>query len=383
MDFFKEELRKIKDLNLFREIKKISNSNGKYIYINGKKYIDFSSNNYLGLKDDERVKDAAIEAIKKYGVGSGASRLVTGTNELYNRLENEISNFKNTEATLLFNSGYDANLGSISTIMDKNDVIFSDKLNHASIIDGIFLSKSKLIRYKHNDINDLEDKLIKNRKNYKKALVITDSIFSMDGDKANLQDIAKLKEKYDFLFMIDEAHGTGIFGKNGIGLAEEQNVLGKVDITMGTLGKSFGTQGAYITGKKDIIEYLVNRCRSFIFTTAIAPSAIGAALKSLEIIKKEAKRREKILRNSDYLRKELLKLGLDTQNSSSQIIPIIIGEEKKALEISQKLFEENLFVSAIRKPTVPSGTARLRISINYNIDKDDIDKLISILKNIL
>lgn len=373
MEFFIENIEKVKKENRYRQLKNIDKIEGKYIYINGEKIVDFSSNNYLGLRDDKRIIEAAHFALDKYGLGSGASRIVSGDCELFYQFEQSIARFKQKEAALLFNSGYDANLGVISSIMDKNDVIFSDKYNHASIYDGILLSGAKLIRYRHNDINDLENKLKKYRCDYKKAMVITDSIFSMDGDRADLKSISDLKNSYDFIFMVDEAHATGIFGNNGEGLVNEQKA--DVDIIMGTLGKAFGTQGAYIASKKIIIEYVINNARSFIFTTALSPILIAASLQSLEIIKKESFRREKIILNSEYLRRELKNKNYNLLNSSTQIIPVIVNNDKEAIELSRKLYNYGIYIPAIRYPAVPLNQPRLRISVNYNIDINDIEKI--------
>ncbi len=269
MDEIKEKLVSLKGEGLFREIKNIEKLEGKHIWMDGKKYLDFSSSNYIGFRDDVRIIKAAREALEKYGMGSGASRIVVGTANLYNELEELIAMEKKKEAALLFNSGYDANLGIISTMVGKKDVVFCDKLNHASIYDGISLSGAKLIRYRHNDMKDLENKLKMFRKGYKRALLVVDSVFSMDGDRANLKELVRLKEDHNIILMIDEAHGGGVLGDNGMGLAEEENVLEKIDINMGTFSKAYGSQGAYVTASKEIIDYLINHCRSLIYTTSI------------------------------------------------------------------------------------------------------------------
>jgi len=379
-NFFELTIRKLKEKNMFRKLKKIKKIKKKYIYIGEEKLIDFSSNNYLGLTDNEKVKEAVIKAINKYGVGSGASRLVTGNTEIHSKFEKELAEFKGKEKALLFNSGYDANIGIISSIMGKNDIIFCDRLNHASIIDGILLSGARFLRYKHNDIIDLEKKMEKHIGSYKKIMVVTDSVFSMDGDKAKLKQISKLKEKYDFIFMIDEAHGTGVLGENGKGLAEEQEVMDKIDLNMGTLGKAFGVQGAYVAGNSEMIEYLINKSRSLIYTTAISPIMIAGAQKSLDIIKKEPERREKIIKMSNYFRSEIIKLGYNLGESETNIVPIILGDNKKVLELSDKLYQNGILAPAIRYPTVEKGKERIRFSINYNLNYEDLDKVINVLK---
>lgn len=380
MDFFQEELEKIKSAGAYREIKPIESIDKNFVYMNGKKYIDFSSNNYLGLRDDIRVIESGIKSAEKYGAGSGASRLVTGNMKIYDELEEKTAQFKNKERALIFNSGYDANVGIFSSVFDSKDIIFADKLIHASIIDGIMLSGAKLIRYKHNDIADLEEKIIKYRKEYKKAGVVTESVFSMDGDIGKLKEIAELKEKFEFIYIVDEAHATGVFGKKGSGIVEEYELSEKVDIIMGTFGKALGSQGAYVASDSRIIEFLINRARSFIFTTAMNPFACGASLKAIEIVESESFRREKVAELIKYTEKKLKENGFDIHNSKTQIIPVIIGENEKAVMVSKLLAENGLLVSAIRPPTVPQGSARLRMTLNYNHNFEEINLMGDILK---
>lgn len=367
---------------MLRRIKNVSISSGKYVTIDENQLIDFSSNNYLGLRDNINVKKAACDAIMKYGAGSGASRIITGNAEIYMELEEELADFKGKERCILFNSGYDANVGVISAIMDKKDVVFSDRLNHASIIDGIQLSGAKLIRYKHNDVLDLEKKLKENRKNYKKALVITDSVFSMDGDKADLRQIADLKSKFEFIFMVDEAHGSGVFGKNGAGVAEEQDVLKEIDISMGTLGKAFGGQGAFICTSGIITDFIINRARSLIFSTALNPAAVGSAIEALRIIKDEPFRRKKLLENSEFLREMLVESGYDILNSSTQIVPLIFRDNATTLKAAEHLTKNGILAAAIRPPAVPEHTARIRLAVTYNHEKSDLIYLIEKLKEV-
>lgn len=377
MEFIKNELKKLKEEKLFRVIKDIDKIEGKYIYINGKKYLDFSSSNYLGLRDDDNIKKEVVRVVEEYGFGSGASRLVVGTNKLYDRLEKLISSIKKQEKTLFFNSGYDANLGIISTLFGKKDIIFCDKLNHASIYDGIFMSGAKLVRYKHNDIDDLRKKIEKYRKEYENALVVTDTIFSMDGDRAKLDKLVEIKKEYNILLMIDEAHGGGILGRSGGGLAEEMDLLEDIDINMGTFSKAYGGQGAYVSSKEEIIDYLINKCRSLIYTTSLPPSVVAGNIKAVELGKQDGFRRQRVEENSRYLREELVKKGYSIGESTSQIIPIIFDSNEKALEKSNYLFEKGMMLPAIRKPTVVEP--RLRISLGYLIEKNDIDKLLELL----
>lgn len=379
MSYYSDELNRLKENNNFREIKKIDKLEDKYLIINGKKYLDMSSSNYLGLRDSEELKQAAIEAIEKYGIGSGASRLVCGTADVFEKLEKKLSELKNQEKAIFFNSGYDANIGIISSLVDKNDVIFCDKLNHASIYDGIKLSGANLIRYKHNDIVDLEKKLGKFRNQFKKALIVTDTVFSMDGDKAKLKEIVNLKKKYDVLLMIDEAHAGGVLGENGAGLAEEQGVLEDVDINMGTFSKAYGGQGGYAAGSKELVEFIINKGRSLIYTTALPPMIAAANLKAVEISEIEKERKQKLDNIKTYLLEKLCDLGYNVGDTETQIIPIIFETNKEVLELSKKLFERGIFVAAIRRPTVVKP--RLRISLGAHLCYSDIDEFLEALRS--
>lgn len=374
MEFIKNHLEKLKSEKLYRQIKKIDRLEGKYVYIKDKKYLDFSSSNYLGLRDNEEIKAEAKEAIEKYGFGSGASRLVVGTCDIYEKLEKKMSELKKMEHTIFFNSGYDANLGIISTLYGKDDIIFCDKLNHASIYDGIFLSGAKMVRYRHNDMSDLENKIKKCRSKFQNALIVTDTVFSMDGDKANLRELVRLKNAYDIKLMIDEAHGGGVLGSHGSGLAEEQGMLEEIDINMGTFSKAYGGQGAYVSSTEDIVNYLVNKCRSLIYTTALPPSVIAGNLKAVELAEKEYWRRDKVKEMSEYLREKLIEKGYKVGRSTTQIIPVMVESNEKALELSDRLMEAGIMLTAIRKPTVVEP--RIRISLGYLIEREDIDKLL-------
>jgi 8-amino-7-oxononanoate synthase len=374
MKEIKEKLLSLKGEGLFREIKDIEKLEGKNIYMDGEKYLDFSSSNYIGFRDDERIIKAAREALEKYGMGSGASRIVVGTSDIYKELEEVIAREKKKEAALIFNSGYDANLGIISTIVGKNDVVFCDKLNHASIYDGISLSRAKLIRYRHNDMKDLENRLKMFRKGYKRALIAVDSVFSMDGDKANLIELVRLKNKYDVILMIDEAHAGGILGENGVGLAEEQGVLEQVDLNMGTFSKAYGSQGAYVAASREMIDYLINHCRSLIYTTSMPPVIVGANLEAMKLAKEDKGRREHLKEIGNYLRTKLKEAELDTMDSTTQIVPVVVGDNEETLGLSVYLRDHGIMAPAIRKPTVT--TPRIRISLSSNHNKDDIDILV-------
>jgi 8-amino-7-oxononanoate synthase len=360
---------------LLRKLNPISWRENSKICIGSKVYIDFSSNNYLGLSGHPKLISAARKAIDEFGAGSGASRLMSGDLSLHHLLEEELARFKHKEAGMVFNSGYQANIGIISSLCTKADCIFSDRLNHASIIDGILLSGAHFFRFQHNDIGHLEALLKKERKRFREALVITESIFSMDGDKSPLKEIAKLKEKYDFRFMVDEAHSTGIFGLEGSGLVEEEGVLDKVDLIMGTFSKALGSFGAYLATSKIIKEFLINICKSFIYSTALPPGVIAVNLKSIELIKEEPQRRRQVLESAQYFRETLKKKGFSV-SGCSQIVPLITGENLETVKFARQLQEKGYWVLPIRTPTVPEGQARLRFSLNFYHTKELLQKLI-------
>jgi 8-amino-7-oxononanoate synthase len=379
MDYLKEILSNLKLDNMYRELKGIEKLEHKYIYKNGIKYLDMTSSNYLGLRDDIRIKEAVIKGIEKYGVGSGASRLVCGEADIFSELENKIAKYLKQERALIFNSGYDANIGVISTLFNKEDIIFCDKLNHASIYDGINLSGAKLIRFKHRDYEDLRKKIEKNQ-NYKKALIVTDSLFSMDGDIADIKQLIEIKEQFQNVYlMIDEAHAGGVFGENGFGIAEKEKVLDKIDINMGTFSKAYGVQGAYVASSATIIDYLINRCRSLIYTTALPPGFISGINKALDISVKEKERRENLLNISNYFKEELIKLRYNLSKTSSQIIPLLFEDNNTAIELGEYLLKNSIYAVVIRKPTV--NIPRIRFSLNSLLTKEDIDKVIEVLKS--
>lgn len=351
------------------------------IYFKNKEYIDLSSNDYLGLSSHLTLKEAAKKAIAELGVGASASRLLSGSLEIHHRLEERIATFKGKARALVYNSGYQANLGIIGALCQKGDVIFADKLSHASIVDGMLLSGARFFRFHHNDINHLETLLKKDRKKFKAALIVTETVFSMDGDKCPLKEIVQLKEKYNCQLLIDEAHATGIFGRCGGGLAEEEGLTERVDLIMGTFSKALGSFGAYVACAKKIKDYLINTSRSFIYSTALPPSVIAANLASLDIIKKESYRRIALLENASYFRDQLKRHGLKVKGSS-QIIPLLIGTNQKAVKVSKELQDRGYWVLPIRTPTVPSGEARLRFSLTYYHNREILERLINDIQEV-
>jgi 8-amino-7-oxononanoate synthase len=369
---YSKELKNLKNIGLYRDFNTIESPQERVVKIQNKNYLNFSSNNYLNLANNKEIKNALIKGIKKYGAGAGASRFISGNLEPYNLLENSIAKLKGEEACIVFNTGYMANLGILSALADKDDVIFTDRINHASIIDAIKLCGAKMVVYKHCDIKDLNKKLQKYKAD--KRIIITDSVFSMDGDIAPLTEINKLAKKYKAMLIVDEAHSFGVFGKNGAGLTEQLNLQGEIDIVMGTLSKAAGLFGGYICGKQDLIDYIRNKARSLIYTTALPPCIVYAGITALDIIKKEKQTRDTLWNNINYF-KEKTELKID-----SQIIPILVGDNKKVLKISKTLKENLIYLPAIRFPTVKKGTERLRISLMASHTKKDIDLLIKVLK---
>ncbi|AEF92960.1 8-amino-7-oxononanoate synthase [Desulfotomaculum nigrificans CO-1-SRB] len=367
---FAEALESIKEKGLYREMLYLDAAPGPHTMVGGKQMLLLSSNNYLGLCNDDRLKEAAIATIREFGVGSGGSRLTTGSYRLHRELEERLAQFKGTEACLVFSTGYAANLGTIAGLADKGWVIFCDRLNHASIIDGCRLSGAKLVIYKHCDMNDLEKKI--KRYHTGKGLIVSDGVFSMDGDIAPLAEIVKLAKKYSIMTMVDDAHATGVLGPNGGGSVDYFGLQNEVDIQMGTLSKAFAGEGGYIAGKQSLIDYLRHKAKSFIYSTALAPHNIAVSLKALELIQKEPERRKSLLEKSRWFRGELVKNGFDVPMNNTPIIPLMVGEADKAVTFSRMLYDEGVYVPAIRPPTVPNGSSRLRFSIMATHTHEDL-----------
>ncbi|NOR10344.1 MAG: 8-amino-7-oxononanoate synthase [Desulfovibrionaceae bacterium] len=332
---------------------------------------DFSSNDYLALSLHPDLIAASRKYLEMAGAGAGAARLMSGDLTVYHELEKKIAELKGQEAALLFGSGYLANCGIIPALLGRQDVVFCDRLNHASIYDGCRLSRARLVRFHHNDLNHLED-MLKSRRGKGEALIVVESIYSMDGDRSPLKELVSLKEKYGCLLMVDEAHATGLFGPNGGGVIEEEGLSSHVDLAMGTFGKALGSYGAYVAASGSMIDFLVNRARSFIYSTALPPAVVGASLAAIKIIQKQPELRQKLFAKVDLFKSILRQGGLDGLGSS-QIVPVLIGESSTAVYLAEKLRRKNIFATAVRPPTVPEGTARLRFSITLH-HKDDVLK---------
>jgi 8-amino-7-oxononanoate synthase len=395
---FNEELtQRITDLrgqNLYRQLLQVDSPQGRTIEVDGKTYLNFSSNDYLGLADDDALKKAAVDAVEKYGAGSGASRLISGSLAPHHELEKKLAAFKKTEAALVFSSGYAAAVGAICALVDSNDVIIVDKLVHASIVDAARLSGAKLRVYGHNDFDGLAKILTWANKRHEepslgpgdrqpRTLIVTESIFSMDGDRTPLRELVALKDSFGAWLMVDEAHGTGVYGATGRGLAEEYAVADKIEIQFGTLGKALGSAGGYICGSRQLIEFLINRARSFIFSTAPVPAATAAASAALDVLQSErgVQLRKNLWQRIDQFcdsRQQDHHVGL-LPTTRGAILPVIIGDESKAVEVAQKLRKQGIFVPAIRYPTVARGQARLRVTLSAAHTAEDVAKLIEAL----
>jgi 8-amino-7-oxononanoate synthase len=371
--FIERRLEAIQRRNLFRQLTPLDHGTTPWITIGDRRLLNLSSNNYLGLADHPRLKEAAIAAIRDYGCGAGASRLITGTTQLHERLEQRLASFKGCEQALLFSSGYHANMGVISSLVGPHDVVLSDELNHASIIDGIRLSRAEYKIYAHCDTAALAQQLqeLDHTDHRGLRLVVTDSVFSMDGDMAPLADIALLCEKHDALLVVDEAHATGCLGPGGRGLVAQLNTTATI-ISVNTLSKAFGVFGAFVTGSSQIKEFLTNVARQFIFTTALPPADVAACLAALDILEEDPELPTRLQHKATFLRTGLRALGFQTLASETQIIPMLIGGSMRALQMAQALREHGVYAVAIRPPTVPMGAARIRFSVMASHTEEDL-----------
>ena len=368
------ELAELRDRDLLRGLREVESAQLPRITLDGRELLLFCSNNYLGLACHPEVVEAARLATERWGASSGSSRLVSGHMTVHAELEDKIARWKNQEAALVFSTGYQANIGVISSITGPGDLIVSDELNHASIIDGARLSKAATVVYRHNDIEDLDRVLCENR-GAGRVLVVTESVFSMDGDLAPLADISKACRRHGAWLMVDEAHGAGVFGKRGAGLVQELELERQVQVHMGTLGKALGSFGAYVTGSRTLVDLLVNKARSIIFTTALPPSAAAAALAAIQVVEREPQRAAGLLARATSLALALREAGLEVPNADSQIIPVLLGDAARAVATADKLRAKGFYVAAIRPPTVARGTSRLRVSLMATHTGQEINAL--------
>lgn len=381
--FLTENLNHLKDNGLYNEINVVEGANGPIIKIKGKDLINLSSNNYLGLATNDRMKKVAKEAVDTHGVGAGAVRTINGTLDLHVQLEEKLAEFKGTEAAIAYQSGFNCNMAAISAVMNKEDAILSDELNHASIIDGCRLSKAKIIRVKHSDMDDLRAKAKEAVESglYKKVMYITDGVFSMDGDVAKLPEIVEIAEEFGLITYVDDAHGSGVMGK-GAGTVKHFGLQDKIDFQIGTLSKAIGVVGGYVAGTQDLIDWLKVASRPFLFSTSLAPADTRAITEAIDILMESTELHDKLWENGNYLKDGLKKLGFDIGHSETPITPCIIGDEKTTQEFSKRLMEEGVYAKSIVFPTVPKGTGRVRNMPTAAHTKEMLDDALAIYERV-
>ncbi|RLD01343.1 MAG: glycine C-acetyltransferase [Chloroflexi bacterium] len=382
LDWITTELNNLKEAGLYNQIRTLESPQGAWLVVDGKRTLNFCSNNYLGLANHPRVVQAAKDAADKYGVGPGAVRTIAGTLGLHLELEKRLAAFKKVETAITFQSGFSANLATIPALVGKEDVIFSDRLNHASIIDGCRLAKSKIIPYEHCSPDSLKGVLDEHRGEYRRALVVTDGVFSMDGDVAPLDEIYQVTRDYDVILMVDDAHGEGVLGEGGRGIVDHFNLHGKVDVEVGTLSKAFGVVGGVVAGNPLVVEWLYQRGRPFLFSSAMTLPDVAACIESVNILEESTELVDRLWANAKYFKSEMKTLGFDTGVSTTPITPVMLGEAPLAQEFSRKLFEAGVFAMSIGFPTVPRGLARIRVMISAAHSNDDLDQALGIFKDV-
>ena len=376
----KANLEEIREKGNYRTIRYVKPLDGSWILYNGKKFLNLCSNSYLSLHTHPDVIRAAIDAAREYGAGTCSSRSISGSIDLYRTLEEEIAAYKGYPKALVFSTGYMANMGVIHTLTEESDVIFSDELNHSSLIDSTRLSRAKKVIYKHRDMNDLEKKIKRDRcKGIK--FVISESVFSMDGDVAPIHDLVSLRDRYGFQLILDDAHGTGVFGATGRGGEELFGPLGAMDVQMATFGKSFGSFGAFALGDEIVIDYLVNRARTFMYTTGLSPAVLAASIASVRLLRDDLSLKDELWGNIEYMRRHMREAGFDLKDSVGPIIPVVVGEDAKAVEMQTILMEKGVFIQAVRPPTVAPGTSRLRLTVVRSLTTDEMNFALDALKH--
>ncbi len=373
LEWLTKEISALKEAGLYKDIKTVSSAQAAWLIVEGKKVLNFCSNNYLGLANHPRLMDAAKKAIDKYGVGPGAVRAISGTNDLHIQLEERITTFKGVDAAISMATGYNANLGTIEALVGKEDVIFSDELNHASIIDGSRLAKGRVVRYKHADPDDLAAQIEQNRGTFQHGLVITDGVFSMDGDIAPLDQLYAITSQNDLMLMVDDAHGEGVLGRSGRGIVDHFGLHGKVDIEVGTFSKALGVMGGVVAGRREVIEWLRQRARTFVFTSASTPADVAACIAAIDILEESDELVKRLWNNADYFQSEIRKLGFDTGATQTPITPVMIGDALLAQEFSRRLMQHNILASPLGYPIVPKGKARIRVMISADHQTEDLD----------
>ncbi|MGE5141026.1 MAG: glycine C-acetyltransferase [Rudaea sp.] len=372
LSWIREELDNLRGQGLYNNIRTIDSPQGATLTVDSKRVLNFCSNNYLGLANDPRLREAAVRAIDRFGVGPAAVRTIAGTLSIHIELEKRLAEFKGAEATIMFQSGFNTNLATLPALVGKEDVIFSDELNHASIIDGARLSGARIVRYAHNDPGSLEDAIAK-AESYRRAIVVSDGVFSMDGDIAPLPRLAEVAERHNLMLMVDDAHGEGVLGRGGRGIVDHFGLHGRVDVEVGTLSKAFGVVGGYVAGKKEIVEWLRQRGRPFLFSSATPPGDTAACLAAVDILESSTELNDRLWENTRYFKAEMKRLGFDTGRSETPITPVMLGEAPLAQQFSRSLFENGVFAMAIGYPTVPQGKARIRVMISASHSRSDLD----------
>lgn len=382
LGFLKEKIQELKDQGVYRKLPVLEGASEAEVVLNGKKVINLSSNNYLGFANHPRLKKASIEAIEKYGAGAGAVRTIIGNMDIHEKLEELLAKFKREEAAMVYQSGFNCNAGTIQAVTEKGDIIISDELNHASIIDGSRLSRADKTIYKHSDMDSLEQVLKESRDKYRNILIITDGVFSMDGDIAKLPEIVELAEKYEAMTYVDDAHGSGVLGESGRGTVDHFGLHGRVDFTIGTLSKAIGVVGGYVAGSKTMQEWLNHRGRPILFSTSLTPASAGAIIEAITMLMETTEYTDRLWKNAKHFKQKLGALGFNTGHSETPITPVIIGDEAKTMEFSKKLFENGVFVSGIVFPTVPKGTGRLRCMVTAGHTEEQLDRAVAIFEKV-
>ena len=387
LSYLTDQLNDLKQRGTHFKLRVLEDEQAPVCTFDGKKVINLASNNYLGLTTHPKLREAALEATKKFGVGSGAVRTIAGTMKIHMELEEKIAHFKNVEACVVFQSGFTANAGTVSGILGKEDFIISDELNHASIIDGARLSRAKILVFRHKDVAHAEEQLASVKDQPGRKLLITDGVFSMDGDIGPLPGLCDVAEKYGAIMMVDDAHSSGVLGRNGRGTIDHFNVHGRVDVQVGTLSKAIGALGGYVCGSKDLIDYLYHRARPFLFSTSHPPSVAASCIAAFDVLEQEPERIEKLWDNTRYFKKELGALGFNiggknTPASETPITPVIVGEGRVAMEFSRELFKEGVMATGIAFPTVPEGKARIRTIMTATHTREELDQALDTLKHV-
>jgi glycine C-acetyltransferase len=374
LQWIQDELQNLNESGLYNQIRTLSSPQGAWLVVDGQRVLNFCSNNYLGLANHPRIVEAARRAVAEYGVGPAAVRTIAGTMDLHIKLEERLAAFKGVEAAITFQSGFSANVGCIPALVGRGDVIFSDELNHASIIDGSRLSRAQIVRYAHCDVQDLKRALQEKRSEFNRALVITDGVFSMDGDVAPLDEIYAVTQEFDTILMVDDAHGEGVLGRGGRGIVDHYGLHGKVDVEIGTLSKAFGVVGGIVSGDPLIVEWLRQRGRPFLFSSAMTVPDVAACLAAVDILEESTELVDKLWKNTRYFKEEMRNLGFDTGLSTTPITPVMLGEASLAQQFSRELFKAGVFGMSIGFPTVPRGKARIRVMISAAHEQDDLDR---------